>query len=95
MVVVCWIFVTGNIKTLQNHEQGAIQPNYYGLESAMLLHCSELSVTPSGHCGEVGSFSSSLEYFFIEESTVQTGPLAALTRLLRSFTGRRLYIGSF
>jgi len=52
-----------------------------------LLHCSELSVTPSGHCGEVGSFSASLEYFFIEESKVHTGPLAALTRLLRSFTG--------
>jgi len=52
-----------------------------------LLHTRELTVTPSGHRGEVGTFSASLEYFFIEESEAGIGPLEALTRMLQTFTG--------
>lgn len=51
------------------------------------LHSAELIVTPSGHCGDVGVFSASLEYFFVEEAKFGCAPLPALTRLLRSFTG--------
>jgi len=51
-----------------------------------LLHSKKLTVTPSGHCGDVGAFSASLEYFFVEESNVGCGPLAVLTSFLRSFS---------
>jgi len=54
-----------------------------------LLHSAELIVTPSGHCGDVGTFSASLEYFFLEEAKLGRAPLPALTRLLWSFTGDR------
>merc|ERR1719424_2787783 len=51
-----------------------------------LLHSTELTVTPTGHCADVGSFSTSLEYFFIEAAGTRFETLAALTRLLRNFT---------
>lgn len=54
-----------------------------------LLHDSEVIATPSGHCRDVGTFSASLEYFFIEEAKVGSGPLAALTQMLQRFTGNR------
>jgi len=55
-----------------------------------LLNSSDVAVTPSGHCGELGAFSASLEYMFVEdaaEGSAGVGPLAALTKTLRSFTG--------
>lgn len=55
-----------------------------------LLHSSEVVVTLSGDRGDVGAFSSSLEYMFVEDSCrrgFRVGPLAALTRALRAFTG--------
>lgn len=55
-----------------------------------LLHSSDILVTPSGHCGDICAFSSSLEYMFVEDSRppdCQVGPLAALTNALRTFTG--------
>lgn len=53
-----------------------------------LLHSEEVLVTPSGHLGDVGAFSASLEYLFVEAPPGSSQlPLQALTQLLRSFTG--------
>jgi len=54
------------------------------------LNSSGIVVTPTGHCGEICSFSASLEYFFLEEAPGQCqscGPLAALKHTLRNFSG--------
>lgn len=54
-----------------------------------ILHSNLVRVRPSGHLGDVGTFSTSLEYFFVEEPLDKEpeGPLIALTRFLRDFTG--------
>ncbi|CAK0805195.1 unnamed protein product [Prorocentrum cordatum] len=53
-----------------------------------LLNTRHLSVTPSGHRGEVGVFSASLEYFFVEAPRGSgASALAALARVLRAFSG--------
>lgn len=51
-----------------------------------LIHCNELIVTPTGHNGDIGAFSASLEYFFLEQSGSGHSPLAALTCFLQAFT---------
>jgi len=52
-----------------------------------MLHCRELQVTPTGDSGEVGTFSASLEYYFVSTSSPDMGALEALTLLLQQFTG--------
>jgi len=61
-----------------------------------LLHNSGLVVMPSGHLAEVGTFSASLEYLFVEARAAGPGAdacaasayaLAALARALREFSG--------
>lgn len=57
-----------------------------------LLHSGDVVVTPSGHCGEVGTFSASLEYFFVEPAGAaerRVSTLAALAHALRDFTGNQ------
>ncbi|CAJ1373590.1 unnamed protein product [Effrenium voratum] len=45
----------------------------------------QLQASPSGHHGEIGTFSSSLEYYFVKAQ--QGAVLPALTSVLRDFTG--------
>lgn len=54
------------------------------------LNCGELVVTPTDVRGNIGTFSASLEYLFIEERAGAAnpfGPLPALTGALRRFAG--------
>lgn len=52
-----------------------------------LLHSDLVKVMPSGHLGDLGTFSASLEYFFVEAAGSHcSDPLAALTQFLRDFT---------
>eukprot|EP00927_Polykrikos_kofoidii_P078540 TRINITY_DN75354_c0_g1_i1.p1 TRINITY_DN75354_c0_g1~~TRINITY_DN75354_c0_g1_i1.p1 ORF type:complete len:577 (+),score=67.86 TRINITY_DN75354_c0_g1_i1:63-1793(+) len=56
----------------------------------LLLHSTDVLATPTGHRAEVGSFSASLEYFFIEAAAGAdevSELLENLTRVLRSFSG--------
>mmetsp|Transcript_22066 Transcript_22066/g.47042 ORF Transcript_22066/g.47042 Transcript_22066/m.47042 type:complete len:198 (+) Transcript_22066:355-948(+) len=53
-----------------------------------MLHCSELVVLHSGNRADIGSFSTSLEYMFIEDACSQAqDPIRALRTVLRRFSG--------
>lgn len=56
----------------------------------VLLHSEDISVTPSGHRGEIGTFSASLEYMLVRNVSKEPGtttPIAALAKTLRWFSG--------